>query len=312
MADRDGTTAWHDSHFMTTPLPLSLLIRETDFNQIRYHLPDSMKYIRSLSRALPTATSMRSACSNSLHTSNVRPRLSTLRPLLVRQTQVRNMWIQTETTPNQDALKFVPGREILGAGATSIEFLSGRDAHQSPLARKLFAVDGVKTIFYGPDFLTITKAEEAQWPVLKPEIFSLLMEYLSGGEPIMSAEHTAAASDTAASEDDDEIVSMIKELLDSRIRPAIQEDGGDIEYRGFEDGIVKLKLRGACRTCDSSTVTLKNGIESMLMHYVPEVESVEQVLDPEDEIAEQSFEQFEKDLAAKKAQSQGGIGAEGP
>lgn len=222
------------------------------------------------------------------------------------------MWIQTETTPNQDALKFVPGRDILGAGATSIEFLSGRDAHQSPLAKKLFAVDGVKTVFYGPDFLTVTKSEEAQWPVLKPEIFSLLMEYLSGGEPIMSAEHTAAASDTAASDDDDEIVSMIKELLDSRIRPAIQEDGGDIEYRGFEDGIVKLKLRGACRTCDSSTVTLKNGIESMLMHYVPEVEAVEQVLDPEEEIAEQSFEQFEKDLAAKKAASQSNIGAAGP
>lgn len=232
------------------------------------------------------------------------------------------MWIQTETTPNQDALKFVPGRDVLGAGATSIEFLSGRDAHQSPLAKKMFAVDGVKTIFYGPDFLTVTKSEEAQWPVLKPEIFSLLMEYLSSGEPIMSAEHTAAASDTAASEDDDEVVSMIKELLDSRIRPAIQEDGGDIEYRGFEDGVVKLKLRGACRTCDSSTVTLKNGIESMLMHYVPEVEQVEQVLDPEEEMAEQTFEQFEKDLATKRgqsqqsaqstAQSQGNIGAQGP
>lgn len=218
--------------------------------------------------------------------------------------QRRNMWIQTETTPNQDALKFVPGRDVLGAGATSIEFLSGRDANQSPLAKKLFAIDGVKSIFYGPDFLTVTKNEESQWPVLKPEIFSLLMEHLSSGEPVMNADHTAAASDTAASEDDDEVVSMIKELLDTRIRPAIQEDGGDIEYRGFENGTVKLKLRGACRTCDSSTVTLKNGIESMLMHYVPEVEQVEQVLDPEEEMAEQTFEQFEAQLQTKKRQGQ--------
>lgn len=223
------------------------------------------------------------------------------------------MWIQTETTPNQDALKFVPGRDILGPNAPSIEFLSGRDANQSPLAKKLFSVDGVKTIFYGPDFLTVTKNEEAQWPTLKPEIFSLLMEHLSTGEPIMSSDHTAAASDTAAHEDDDEVVSMIKELLDTRIRPAIQEDGGDIEYRGFENGTVKLKLRGACRTCDSSTVTLKNGIESMLMHYVPEVEQVEQVLDPEEEMAEQTFEQFEAQLKAKKkADSQSEIGAVGP
>jgi Fe-S cluster biogenesis protein NfuA len=227
--------------------------------------------------------------------------------------QRRSMWIQTETTPNQDALKFVPGRDVLGAGATSIEFLSGRDAHNSPLAKKLFTVDGVKNIFYGPDFLTITKEESANWAVLKPEIFSMLMEYFSSGQPIMSDEHTAAASDTAASEDDDEIVSMIKELLDSRIRPAIQEDGGDIEYRGFENGVVKLKLRGACRTCDSSTVTLKNGIESMLMHYVPEVEKVEQVLDPEEQIAEQSFAEFEASLKAKKAaQSQSNIGQAGP
>ncbi len=233
------------------------------------------------------------------------------------------MWIQTETTPNQDALKFVPGQDVLGVNTSSIEFLSSRDAHSSPLAKKLFTIPGVKTVFYGPDFITVTKEGDSAWPVLKPEIFSLLMEYLSSGQNVMSDEHTAAASDTAAHEDDDEIVTMIKELLDSRIRPAIQEDGGDIEYRGFEEGTVKLKLRGACRTCDSSTVTLKNGIESMLMHYVPEVERVEQVLDPEEQMAEQTFEEFEASLKKKReaagadkvvdttVEAQSGIGAAG-
>jgi Fe-S cluster biogenesis protein NfuA len=180
------------------------------------------------------------------------------------------MFIQTETTLNPSALKFIPGMPVLPSGAQSMEYLDGRETHSSPLARKLFAVDGIRSIFYGPDFITVTKNEDANWAFIKPEVFSLITETLNSGGSVVNEGGTTMAEDTAPAVGDTEVVAMIKELLDTRIRPSIQEDGGDIEYRGFneESGEVKLKLRGACRTCDSSTVTLKNGIESMLMHYV--------------------------------------------
>jgi Fe-S cluster biogenesis protein NfuA len=141
----------------------------------------------------------------------------------------------------------------------------------------LLDVDGVSSVFYGPDFITVTKAEDVNWAHIKPEVFSLITEAITAGESIVNTMDKTTAGDgqegvgedsLAANDEDDEVVAMIKELLETRIRPAIQEDGGDIEFRGFENGMVSLKLRGACRTCDSSTVTLKNGIESMLMHYV--------------------------------------------
>ena len=184
----------------------------------------------------------------------------------------RSMFIQTETatTPNPSALKFIPGVPVLPAGAQSMEYTDGRQTHSSPLARKLFAVDGVRAVFYGPDFITVTKADDAQWAHIKPEVFSLITETLSSGGSAVIAGSTSMAEDTAPAEGDSEVVAMIKELLDTRIRPSIQEDGGDIEFRGFDEatGEVKLKLRGACRTCSSSVVTLKQGIQSMLMHYV--------------------------------------------
>lgn len=141
----------------------------------------------------------------------------------------------------------------------------------------MLGVDGVSSVFYGPDFITVTKAEDVNWAHVKPEVFSLITEAISSGEEIVNTVDKSASVDgqegagedsLAPNDEDDEVVAMIKELLETRIRPAIQEDGGDIDYRGFKDGVVSLKLRGACRTCDSSTVTLKNGIESMLMHYV--------------------------------------------
>jgi Fe-S cluster biogenesis protein NfuA len=180
------------------------------------------------------------------------------------------MFIQTETTPNPSALKFIPGVPVLPAGAQSMEYLDGREAHNSALARKLFAVDGIRSVFYGPDFITVTKTDDVNWAHIKPEVFSLITEALNSGAPVVTEGETSMAADTAPAEGDTEVVAMIKELLDTRIRPAIQEDGGDIEFRGFDEakGEVLLKLRGACRTCDSSTVTLRNGIESMLMHYV--------------------------------------------
>jgi Fe-S cluster biogenesis protein NfuA len=180
------------------------------------------------------------------------------------------------------ALKFLPNHPVLPEDfpTTFVEYTSPRSTlaapHPSPLAAKLLSVDGVSAVFYGADFITVTKAADANWAHIKPEVFSLITEAVTSGEQIVSTVEKSAAGDgqdggedtLSANEEDSEVVAMIKELLETRIRPAIQEDGGDIEFRGFEDGMVLLKLRGACRTCDSSTVTLKNGIESMLMHYV--------------------------------------------
>ncbi len=195
----------------------------------------------------------------------------------------RSIFIQIENTPNPDALKFLPNHRVLPEEiATSfIEYLSPRSTiappHPSPLAAQLMNIDGVTAVFYGPDFITVTKSGDASWAHVKPEVFSLITEAITSGQRLVTAgsQEGAAEGQAAAEEDslsynadDSEVVGMIKELLETRIRPAIQEDGGDIEFRGFEDGMVSLMLRGACRTCDSSTVTLKNGIESMLMHYV--------------------------------------------
>jgi Fe-S cluster biogenesis protein NfuA len=197
--------------------------------------------------------------------------------------QFRSIYIQTQSTPNASALKFLPNHNVLPPGfpSTFLEYTSPRATlaapHPSPLAARLLDVDGVSSVFYGPDFITVTKAEDVNWAHIKPEVFSLITEAITAGESIVNTMDKTTAGDgqegvgedsLAANDEDDEVVAMIKELLETRIRPAIQEDGGDIEFRGFENGMVSLKLRGACRTCDSSTVTLKNGIESMLMHYV--------------------------------------------
>lgn len=195
----------------------------------------------------------------------------------------RTIFIQTENTPNPDALKFLPNQQILPKELSSpfIEYLNPRSTlappHPSPLAAQLMNIDGITSVFYGTDFITITKAADANWAHIKPEVFSLITEAVTSGAQIVNVTEARSGEDgqngaeedsLSYNENDSEVVGMIKELLETRIRPAIQEDGGDIEFRGFEDGNVLLKLRGACRTCDSSTVTLKNGIEGMLMHYV--------------------------------------------
>jgi Fe-S cluster biogenesis protein NfuA len=196
---------------------------------------------------------------------------------------VRTIFIQTENTPNPDALKFLPNHRVLPEeiNAPFIEYLNPRSTiappYPSPLAAKLMNIDGVTSVFYGADFITVTKASDANWAHVRPEIFALITEAITSGEKMVnvverkegeSGQDAAEQDSLAYDENDSEVVGMIKELLETRIRPAIQDDGGDIEFRGFEDGYVSLKLRGACRTCDSSTVTLKNGIEGMLMHYV--------------------------------------------
>lgn len=159
--------------------------------------------------------------------------------------------------------------------------LTRHSRRSSPLAKKLFALNGVRSVFYGPDFVTVSKDSELQWATLKPEIYAAIMEFFTAGHALFNdAADSQGSSDTVILDTDSETIAMIKELLDTRVRPAIQEDGGDIEYRGFEeegDGIVRLMLKGSCRGCSSSTVTLKSGIERMLMHYIPEVKGVEQV-----------------------------------
>lgn len=195
---------------------------------------------------------------------------------------LRSLFIQTMETPNQQALKFLPSMNILRENETR-EFLSGRDAACSPLALKLFAIDGVKSIMFGSNFITVEKANnDMNWALLKPEIFSILTEFLNNGSPIID-ESIELSNDMEITEDEDEVVSMIKELIFTRIRPAIQEDGGDIEFVSFEEdsGTVFLRLKGACRSCDLSSVTLKNGIESMLKFYIEEVQSVAQAEEPE-------------------------------
>lgn len=224
----------------------------------------------------------------------------------------RSIFIQTEDTPNADALKFKPNQRVLPENFPSpfLEYLSPRSTlqppHPSPLAAQLLSVDGVTSVFFGENYITITKDSGTPWPHIKPEVFSLITEAVTSGQPIVNTvqqkEGEAAGQEgtevdsLAANDEDSEVVSMIKELLDTRIRPSIQEDGGDIDFRGFHDGQVLLKLRGACRTCDSSTVTLKNGIESMLMHYIEEVQGVQQVFDEEEEVAMREFQKFEERL----------------
>jgi Fe-S cluster biogenesis protein NfuA len=180
------------------------------------------------------------------------------------------MFIQTESTPNPSTLKFIPGEPVLGVSTAN--FTSKEEAAESPLALALFDNQSVTGVFLGSDFISVTKDEGIYWEDIKTEILTAIMEHYVAGKPIMN-EVKAAAID----EDEDETVTQIRELIDTRVRPSVAQDGGDIIFRGFENGIVKLEMHGACSGCPSSSITLKNGIEGMLKHYIPEIESVEAV-----------------------------------
>ena len=180
------------------------------------------------------------------------------------------MFIQTEPTPNPSTLKFLPGRDVMGRGTA--DFLTKEGSAQSPLASRLFGVDGVASVFLGGDFITVGKAAEVDWSVLKPQVLAAIMDHYNSGEPVI---HESTTGDSG--EGDSDVVKQIKELLDTRVRPAVAQDGGDIIFRSFDDGIVYLHLQGACSGCPSSTATLKHGIENMLKYYVPEVVSVQAV-----------------------------------
>jgi Fe-S cluster biogenesis protein NfuA len=190
------------------------------------------------------------------------------------------MLIQTETTPNPSTLKFLPGERVMEAGTR--DFATPEDAEASPLAEALFSLGDVEGVFFGRDFISVTAAPGAEWRDLKPQVLSILLDHFSSGAPLFRPATAGAIhiGDEAGIDDrpeDAEIIAQIRELIETRVRPAVAQDGGDIVYRGFQGGIVYLALHGACSGCPSSTMTLKNGIEGLLKHYVPEVEAVEAV-----------------------------------
>ncbi len=184
------------------------------------------------------------------------------------------MFIETEGTPNPATLKFLPGRWVLEDGTA--DFASAETAGRSPLALALFALPGVARVFLGADFVTVTKTDAVDWQRLKPQVLAALMDHFVADRPVIEG----AAEDAeieAIRPEDEEIVEQIRELLDTRVRPAVAADGGDIVFRGYREGIVRLHMQGSCSGCPSSSATLKHGIENMLRHYVPEVVAVEQV-----------------------------------
>ncbi len=182
------------------------------------------------------------------------------------------MFIQTESTPNPATLKFLPGQAVLDLGTA--DFPSADTAGKSPLAKRIFAVSGVTGVFLGTDFVTVTKAEAVDWQHIKPAILGAIMEHYQSGAAVMEGEQAAHMAHDGP---DGDVVKQIKELLDTRVRPAVAQDGGDITFHGFERGIVYLNMKGACAGCPSSTLTLKMGIENLLRHYIPEVLEVRPV-----------------------------------
>ena len=185
------------------------------------------------------------------------------------------MFIQTESTPNPATLKFLPGQTVLEMGTA--DFPSAAAAEKSPLAARIFAVDGVTGVFFGTDFVTVTKAEDAAWEHIKPALLGAIMEHYQSGAPVMEGEGGGTGGHAEHSGEDADIVIQIKSLLDTRVRPAVAQNGGDITFHGFDRGVVYLHMQGACAGCPSSTLTLKMGIENLLRHYIPEVLEVRPV-----------------------------------
>jgi len=236
------------------------------------------------------------------------------------------MFIQTQPTPNPNSLKFLPGKPVLVSSSSSsssspstVDFSNYREAQRSPLASALFKIEGINGVLLSSDFISINIQEGQDWQVIKPSVYAAIMDFYASGKPVLREETTAAVSasasatsssgsesqvqpsgsDTLITDSDDEVVSMIKELIETRIRPAVQEDGGDICYKGFDTstGIVSVQMQGSCKGCSSSSITLKNGIENMLMHYVPEVQSVVEWKDEEMEtVSQEQLRKLEETL----------------
>ena len=187
------------------------------------------------------------------------------------------MFIHTETTPNPATLKFLPGKPVLEEGTLDIRDL--KSAARSPLAQALFDIEGVTGVFYGTDFVTVTKSDNTDWQGLKPAVLGTIMEHFTSGAPLLAPNEASdgAETDEFFSAEDIEIVDTIKDLIETRVRPAVAADGGDITFKGFRDGTVYLAMKGSCQGCPSSTATLKHGIQNLLQHFIPEVQAVEQI-----------------------------------
>jgi Fe-S cluster biogenesis protein NfuA len=181
------------------------------------------------------------------------------------------MFIQTESTPNPETLKFLPGRTVLADDTR--DYRSPESATESPLAAALFQIKGVTGVFYGYDFVTVTKSD-AEWQHLKPAILGAIMEHFVAGAPLFVGEQSSVEEEEFFETEDSETVATIKELLETRVRPAVANDGGDITFKGFKDGVVYLTMKGACSGCPSSTATLRNGIQNLLKHFLPDVQEV--------------------------------------
>jgi len=202
--------------------------------------------------------------------------------------QRRSLFIQTDSTPNPESIKFLPaGKEVLGESDSNNGFYATQgdksEIGRSPLCKLIFSIEGVKSVYLGSDFITVTKYAESHWMHLQPQVFSAIMDHYNSGKPVLT--DAPEITDTTIFDDDDEVVALIKELLEQRVRPAVQEDGGDIRYVEFDEasGLVRVSLAGSCVGCPSSLGTLKNGVENMLMHYIPEVTGVEAVEDDIDD-----------------------------
>jgi Fe-S cluster biogenesis protein NfuA len=185
------------------------------------------------------------------------------------------MFIETEGTPNPATLKFLPGREVMGL--STADFASAASAGRSPLAAALFSLPGVTRVFLGGDFITVTKSDSVAWQSLKPQVLGAIVDHFVAGLPVIEGNDDDLLDEEDVDPADQDVVDQIKELLDTRVRPAVAGDGGDIVFRGFREGIVRLHMQGSCSGCPSSRATLKHGIENMLRHYIPEVVAVEQV-----------------------------------
>ncbi|OQR82292.1 iron-sulfur cluster scaffold protein Nfu-like protein [Achlya hypogyna] len=257
-----------------------------------------VRRLAPLAKFVPQAVAARGVSASGFHT---------LRPLIKpRQAAVfavpaRSMFIQTENTPNPHSIKFLPGRAVLDERfTTGVDFTpKSPEVRQSLLAKELFTIHGVTRVFFGKDFISVTKTEDEDWDLLRGQIFATIMDFYASGKPVMSDK--PIITDTTILDDDDEVVAMIKELLETRIRPAVQDDGGDIFYKGFDEetGIVTVQLAGSCAGCPSSSVTLKNGVENMLMHYIPEVRGIKEFVDEElNEVNEKEFQSLEARLRA--------------
>ena len=284
--------------------------------------------LRTHDRILQSSSSSTTSCLSSYYNSifnrqtvafttfhsNKMSKLSVIKAPTFQCNQKRSMFIQTASTPNPESIKFLPGRAVLGNPDNDNDTPTGfyvttndkTEIAKSPLCTMLFQkVEGIKSIYLGADFITVTKYAESNWSHLQTPIFAVIMDFYGNaaenGEDPQVLLSQPVITDTTILDTDDEVVAMIKELLETRIRPAVQEDGGDIHYVKFEEesGIVYVKLAGSCVGCPSSSVTLKNGVENMLMHYIPEVSGVEALMEESEEGEENKVE----DEDAKKART---------